>query len=299
YAVKFEEKPKEGRKPVLYYDQQFLFFLSKSNNCKYVPTMYHYGTDLNYCYLLMELLGPSIMDVFNAINLKNQKMSPLTLIYIARGMLLSIQAVHENRIIHRDIKPNNFCWGSRDYPNRIYILDFGLSKQFIIQGIHIPLRNGKELTGTARYVSINTHMGYEQSRRDDLEALTYVFIYMFRGGTLPWIGIKCDAKREQFFRIGQMKKNITLAELCQNCPFELQKILNYTRKLRFEMRPNYDHLLDLVCQIAKKQGLNLDSYLRFEWDYDPNVRSRLSSHFARINPIISHGQFSHLNGALN
>jgi casein kinase 1 len=102
-------------------------------------------------------------------------------------MIQRIKVVHEERIIHRDIKPDNFLVGGNDQTkNTVYIIDFGLAKCYkSSDGEHIPFRDGKNLTGTARYASINTHLGYEQSRRDDLETIGHVLLYFLKG-SLPW-----------------------------------------------------------------------------------------------------------------
>jgi casein kinase 1 len=154
--------------------------------------------------------------------------------------------VHEERIIHRDIKPDNFLiGGTESTKNNIYIIDFGLAKCYKnSEGEHIPFREGKNLTGTARYASINTHIGYEQSRRDDLETIGHVLLYFLRG-SLPWQGLPGRSKNEKYNNIKRKKKEVTIDELCLNQPLEFKEYMNYCRGLSFTGDPDFKYILSL------------------------------------------------------
>lgn len=108
----------------------------------------------------MDLMGPSIEDLFD----KTFRMFSLkTVLMIMDQMIRRIEYIHSRRILHRDIKPHNFCLGTNKTANKIYLIDFGLAKKFMDKdGTHKPYREDRGLTGTARYASINAHMGIEQ-----------------------------------------------------------------------------------------------------------------------------------------
>ena len=135
--------------------------------------MITFGSTKDYNILIMELLGPSLESLFQS---QNKKFSLKTTCILGIQMLDRIEYIHSRKLIHRDIKPDNFAIGRGKNSHILYILDFGLTKKFwsSTHKCHIPYIEGKKLTGTARYASINALGGCEQSRRDDLES---IFIY--------------------------------------------------------------------------------------------------------------------------
>lgn len=133
--------------------------------------------------MVIELLGPSLEDLFTYCG---RKLSLKTTLLLADQLIARIETMHKKGYIHRDLKPENILMGLEENASVLYLIDYGLAKKWKDHdGKHIPMREGKSLTGTARYASANTHLGLEQSRRDDLEGAGYVLLYMLKG-ELPW-----------------------------------------------------------------------------------------------------------------
>jgi casein kinase I family protein HRR25 len=153
------------------------------------------------------------------------------------------------------LKPDNLLIGIGPRSHRIHIIDFGLSNQYRDPdtNIHIPYRDNLPLIGTARYASVNAHMGIEHSRRDDMESLAYILIY-FMQGCLPWKGITIGEKRQA--DIGKKKSTITPEVLCDGLPAEFHLCLQYARSLGFSERPNYQYLRDLFSNLHRQHADN-------------------------------------------
>ncbi len=237
-----------------------------------VPKFYGMGilNDNSGYYMITEFLGPNLIELFKYCSMNRFTLSTVCLLAIQ--MINRIENIHNHGYLHRDIKPENFLIGHSKNANVIYLIDFGLSKKYIMKknNQHIPYREGRNLIGTARYISINTHMGIEQSRRDDLESIGYVLL-LFLKGSLPWQGLKDDRIEDKFYKIMEKKLQIPIEILCLNLPQEIVFYLKYVRSLRFEDKPDYDILRGFFITILYNcQGLyDLDKdYLKFDWTFD-------------------------------
>ncbi|XP_036595951.1 casein kinase I-like [Trichosurus vulpecula] len=279
-AVKLESQ--KARHPQLLYESRLYKLLQGGLG---IPRTRWYGQEKDYNILVMDLLGPSLEDLFNFCS---RKFTLKTVLMLADQMISRIEYVHTKNFIHRDIKPDNFLMGiarprkaggkrkrggaaanrSQDPSfsglNQLFLIDFGLAKRYRDNRTkqHIPYREDKNFTGTARYASINAHLGIEQSRRDDVESLGYVLMY-FNRSSLPWQGIKAATKKQKYEKIIEKKMSIPVDVLCQGFPAEFGIYLNYCRGLRFEETPDYMYLRQLFRILFRSLDYKYDCM--FDW----------------------------------
>ena len=257
YAVKLEEM--RQNQFVLEEESIFISYL----NCPRIPKLKTFGYSGSLIILVMELLGDSLDKIFD--KLPSRKMSIRCVCNIAYQLLMIFEIIHNCNIIHRDIKPANVAIGFEGKSKFIYLLDFGLSKKYRSSKTkkHFPFVQGNKLIGNARYSSIDALDGGTQSRRDDLESLGYLLLYLLLG-RLPWQGHISHSKEDKYYKIKKIKKNTTPEELCQGLPPQIQEYVEYTRNLEYETDPDYNYLKNLFLTILKHYNWEFDYY--YDWD---------------------------------
>lgn len=266
-ALKVEKKTTKS--PQLYYESRIYHILEGITGFAQ-PFLYGECPDTKMKVFAMQRLGASLEDIKG----KGSDVLPLrTVLMCALQMMERIECLHRHHIIHRDIKSENFLIGSGENDkNLLYLIDFGLSKRYKDPKTkqHIPYREGKNLVGTARFASIHTHLGIEQSRRDDMEAIGYLLIYLAKG-TLPWQGVAANNKKEKYHRICDLKMATPIHTLCAGLPAAFPTYMKYVRELQFDERPNYSYLRRLFQVAFADGGFVWDGQLHWQTEKDVSV----------------------------
>lgn len=231
-AVKLEKR--DANFPQLAYEARIYYALRGTTG---IPKMLYSGVEGEYTVMVIEELGMD-MECIRAQTMSG-RLSLDTVRSVGEQALRIIEKFHRHGFVHRDIKPDNFLTGLDG--RGVFLIDFGLSKYMLdSSGRHIPPSSNKSLTGTPRYASIANHMGREQGRRDDLESLGFVLLYLLRG-SLPWQDM------EDYGNIMRCKQNsLRTGKLLKDAPSCLRAYFKNISKLGFADEPDYRGLRTLL-----------------------------------------------------
>lgn len=243
-AIKFENKSESIKS--LKNEAKIYQYLGRLDG---FPQLKMFGTTDKSNYLVMDLLGRSLIDVVNyykALCLK-------TVLLLGIQIIKRIKSLHEKSLLHRDIKPSNFIFGNRNETNKLFLVDFGFAKRFNYNGKHIEEKNIKNIIGSINFVSLNIHNNIEPSRRDDIESCIYVILTMLFG-KLEWFN-----KTNMSEIINLKKQIITVPDV----PSFIKIMLYYVRSMKFDEIPDYDYLINLMVKEFNNNEFKNDG--KFEW----------------------------------
>ena len=270
-AVKLEAMA--SKQPQLPLEYNFYKLLG---NHPSIPTIYAFDAvgnrELNSGWhaMVMDMLGPSLKELHDRCG---NKFTLQTTVQVAVQMIALFEHFHSKQLVYRDMKPDNFLVGlpKTDTYNVIHVIDLGLCKQYIDEdGAHIKMAKGKMWTGTVRYMSINNHLNCEQSRRDDMEALGYMLVYLFKG-QLPWQGVNIENLADRYREIGFIKRKTKYSELCSQMPTEFAKYMIMVRNLDFEEEPNYKVYSDMFRGLLVAMEVDIQKGI-YDWDKEHKPR---------------------------
>jgi len=252
--------------------------------CRYLGggriTIQSSTSSTTYDYMVMQLLGPSL----SKLRRKYKKFSLATTALLGKQMLNAIKDCHTiGNVIHRDIKPGNFCIDTTNSYNgraRCYIIDFGLCRPYVNSNGEIKeARRSVGFRGTAAYASINAHDGKDLGRVDDLWSLFYVLVE-FMTGDLPWKG----KEKEQ---VAIYKRQMTNSYLVANLPAPFNDMLQYLKTLKFEDEPDYDLLEGMMDELFMMSGKPYD--VPYDWELEKITEEYVNS---ESNVYASNNQYA-------
>ncbi|OHS93313.1 Casein kinase I isoform delta-like protein [Tritrichomonas foetus] len=227
-----------------------------------VPKVLYHGNENNYNITIVEYVGESLSSLLK--KQPNKKFSLKTVLMLADQMLNLIEYLHENHYIYHLINPSNYVIGKPSEPNQLFMMNFTEALQYRDASTqqHLLIHDAPEISRNPVFAPINGHMGLAQSRRDDLESIGYVLVYLLKG-CLPWKGIKEPNLREKFTKITEIKLSYSYEALCSDIPEEFVQYFKNVRSLGFDEQPNYAELRSLFRNLFIKSGFVFD-YV-FDW----------------------------------
>ena len=248
-AIKIEKEFPDSAKS---YTAKEVAILKKLQEVKGIPKLYWFNEKI----IVLSLLGKDLSSYLKIF----KKFSHKTITMLTLQIINILENIHNLGIIHRDLKPENILVGRGEDCKQIFVIDYGISK--ITENLNeLVFKQNKSFVGTARYASVAAHKGYELSRKDDLESLFYVMVFCAKG-FLPWQKIKASDE-EKILRVGKIKEDLTVNEVCQGMPLEFIEAFTYIKKLKFEDKVDYDYLKKLMIKFSEEEEFDIDNI--FDW----------------------------------
>jgi len=244
-AIKFE--PKDIEKKTLKNEAKIYQYFGRIDG---FPQLKLFGTNENNNYLVMDLLGVSLSEMIQYYKVFSLK----TVLLLGVQIIKRIQILHEKLLLHRDIKPDNFLFGLGKTTNKLHIIDFGISKRYDYDGVHISESKIHKLIGTPNFVSLNVHNGIEPSRRDDLESCIYIIINILFG-ELEWFN------KKNANEIYALKSKL---QFIHELPSFIKIMLYYVRDMKFDETPDYEYIINLMVTVFNENKYENDD--KYEWN---------------------------------
>ena len=215
----------------------------------HIPSLFAAGIEGPYFFLAIDLYDQNLEQLrasFGAMPLK-------VVLQLGLQMLTIIESLHQKGVLHRDIKPANFMLKTNAQNiSELFLIDLGLAGCFKdVNQKHIQMKTDERLMGTPRYMSVNTHQRLTSSRRDDLESLGYILVYLHKG-ELPWQGLNADGGGGDGG--GELALSIKQSfgwAYANSMLGEFILFIQYCRNLKFAEEPHYDYLRTLLTNLAK------------------------------------------------
>lgn len=223
-----------------------------------VPKVHWAGNSEGKNMIVMELLGNTLQSYLEK---QNYKFSLKTTLMLFIQILHRVENLHKNGYIHRNIRPENFTMGLNENLSTCYMIDYVLAKKYFKDGEIIPFKKGRKMTGSLRFASVNSQLGFEQSRRDDLESIGYMMISFYKG-QLPWEDVTASNKDEKFSMV--LKSKISVTALLKGLPVEIVDYMNYVKCMEYGSEPDYENLRGMLKQLYINKGYSEDG--KFDWD---------------------------------
>uniref|UniRef100_A0A7S0WZX7 non-specific serine/threonine protein kinase n=1 Tax=Chlamydomonas leiostraca TaxID=1034604 RepID=A0A7S0WZX7_9CHLO len=225
-----------------------------------IPKVHFKGQQDDFYVMVMDLLGPSLWDVWN---LKNQHLSEAYVACVAMEALSILQALHSKGYVHGDVKPENFLLGpaGTSKEKKLFLVDLGLAVKWKDRGVHVRYdQKPDDFRGTVRYASVHAHLGRATSRRDDLESLAYTLLFLLKG-RLPWQGYLGNNKG---YWVCRKKMSTSAEQLCRMCNNAFREFTDIVVNLKFEEEPNYAKYIGLFEPIVNlpERPLQIDTALK-------------------------------------